>query len=164
MILNALEPWHFAIGGACIAFVTLTLQAVGNRALGVSTGLEEICALGSHAPYFGRAEIRTHWRLVMFCGLFCGGALSAITSGGGHFTWNAGMLDTRFGLSNTAKVIWFFGGGILTGFGTRVAGGCTSGHGIYGFARWQQGSIASVLAFMASGIVTANILWRLLAP
>ena len=46
----------------------------------------------------------------------------------------------------------------------RMAGGCTSGHGIYGMARFQPGSFASVLAFMASGILTANLLWRVIAP
>lgn len=164
MILHELEPWHFAIAGAGIAFVTLTLQAVGNRALGVSTGLEEFCSLVSKSPYFGRPELRSHWRLVLFAGLICGGILSSVTSGKWEWSWDAGMLDTRLHLSNGAKVAWFFVGGLLTGLGTRIAGGCTSGHGIYGMARLQPGSLASVLAFMASGILTANLLWRVIAP
>ena len=164
MLLHDLEPWHFAIAGAGIAGITLTLQAVGNRALGVSTGLEEVCSLGSNAPYFGRAELKSHWRIVMFAGLICGGLLSSLTSGGWQPTWDAGMLDTHLHLDHAAKVVWFFAGGLLTGVGTRMAGGCTSGHGIYGMARMQPGSILSVLAFMASGILTANLLWRVIAP
>lgn len=164
MILHNLEPWHFAIAGAGIALITLTLQAVGNRALGVSTGLEEVCSLGSSAPYFGRGELRAHWRIVMFAGLICGGLLSSITSGSWQLSWDTGMLDTHLHLDNSAKVVWFFAGGLLTGVGTRLAGGCTSGHGIYGMARLQPGSFASVLAFMASGILTANLLWRVIAP
>lgn len=163
-MLHNLEPWHFAIAGAGIAAITLTLQAVGNRALGVSTGLEEVCSLGSKAPYFGRAELRSHWRLVMFAGLICGGVLSSVTSGTWQLTWGVGMLDTHLHLGNASKLAWFLVGGVFTGVGTRMAGGCTSGHGIYGMARMQPGSIASVLAFMASGILTANLLWRVIAP
>ena len=164
MILHNLEPWHFAIAGAGIAAVTLILQGVGNRALGVSTGLEEFCSLASKAPYFARPELRSHWRLVMFAGLICGGVLSSVTSGPWQLSWDVGMLDTRLHLDNASKIAWFFAGGLFIGFGTRMAGGCTSGHGIYGMARLQPGSLASVLAFMASGILTANILWRVIAP
>jgi uncharacterized membrane protein YedE/YeeE len=163
-MLHQLEPWHFAIAGAGIAGVALTLQAVGNRALGVSTGLEEFCSLTSRSPYFARPELRSHWRLVMFAGLVCGGVLSAVTSGGWQPTWDVGMLDSHFHLDHLRKIAWFLGGGLLTGIGTRMAGGCTSGHGIYGMARLQPGSFVSVLAFMASGVVTANLLWRVLAP
>ena len=73
------------------------------------------------------------------------------------------MLDSHFHFANASKIAWFFGGGLLTGIGTRMAGGCTSGHGIYGLARLQPGSLVSVCAFMASGIVTANVLWRVIA-
>lgn len=163
-MLNHLEPWHWAIAGAGIAAVAVSLQAVGNRALGVSTGLEELCSLGSRAPYFRRAELREHWRLVMFAGLVCGGALSALTSGGWKPSWDVAMLDAHVHLPAAGKLAWFFAGGLLTGVGTRLAGGCTSGHGIYGMARLQPGSFASVLAFMASGVLTANLLWRVLAP
>ena len=164
MILHNLEPWHFAIGGAGIALITLTLQAVGNRALGVSTGLEEVCSLVSKSPYFGRSELRAHWRIVLLAGLLCGGVLSSVTSGTWSLTWDVGLLDTRFHFGHLGKIAWFFAGGLLTGLGTRMAGGCTSGHGIYGMARMQPGSIASVLAFMASGVLTANLLWRVIAP
>ena len=163
-MLHQLEPWHFAIAGAGIAGVALTLQAVGNRALGVSTGLEEACSLGSKAPYFARPELRSHWRLVMFAGLICGGVLSSVTSGAWQLSWDVGMLDSHLHLDHAGKIAWFLAGGALTGVGTRMAGGCTSGHGIYGMARLQPGSIASVLAFMASGILTANLLWRVVSP
>jgi uncharacterized membrane protein YedE/YeeE len=48
-------------------------------------------------------------------------------------------------------------GGLLVGFGTRLGGGCTSGHGVCGFARLSPRSIAATVLFMASGIATAVI-------
>ena len=74
----------------------------------------------------------------MFAGLVCGGILSSVTSGAWQLTWDVGMLDSHFHFGHLSKIAWFLAGGALTGVGTRVAGGCTSGHGIYGFARAIQ--------------------------
>jgi hypothetical protein len=46
-------------------------------------------------------------------------------------------------------------GGALVGFGTRMAGGCTSGHGMCGVSRWQKGSLLATVAFFGTGVVTA---------
>jgi uncharacterized membrane protein YedE/YeeE len=45
-------------------------------------------------------------------------------------------------------------GGLLVGFGTRLGGGCTSGHGVCGMARLSPRSIAATFLFMASGFAT----------
>jgi hypothetical protein len=49
-------------------------------------------------------------------------------------------------------------GGALVGFGTRMAGGCTSGHGMCGVSRWQKGSLLATVAFFGTGVVTAFVL------
>jgi uncharacterized membrane protein YedE/YeeE len=46
-------------------------------------------------------------------------------------------------------------GGALVGFGTRMAGGCTSGHGMCGVSRLQKGSLLATVAFFGTGVVTA---------
>jgi hypothetical protein len=48
----------------------------------------------------------------------------------------------------------------LIGFGTRMAGGCTSGHGIFGIANLERASLESTIAFVAAGIVTSNLIYR----
>ncbi len=53
-----------------------------------------------------------------------------------------------------------FGGGLLIGFGTRLAGGCTSGHGIFGLANVEMPSVISTLSFMAAGVATTQIVYR----
>ena len=165
LILNGAHAWHWAATGAVIASVTVLLQFVANRALGVSTGLEDLCAwAGSKAAYFARPELRERWRLPFLAGLVVGGGAAALATGGWAPTWDAGMLDTRLHLSPGAKVAWFVAGGFLIGFGTRLAGGCTSGHGIYGMARLQPGSLLATGAFMAAGAATTNLLFRVLVP
>ena len=48
--------------------------------------------------------------------------------------------------------------GLLVGFGTRLGNGCTSGHGVCGISRGSPRSLASVLTFMTTGILTATLL------
>lgn len=162
LLLHQLSPIHWAYAGLCIAAITLCLQFVANRSLGLSSGLEDLCALGSKAPYFRRPDLGDRWRFPFLFGLFVGGALSAASSGSWELTWSAGMLDKALHLSNPAKLAWFFCGGIFIGFGTRLSGGCTSGHGIYGMATFQRASIQATLTFMAVGTLTSNLLFRVL--
>lgn len=162
MILNGWGLESAVVAGAVIAAVTWTLQGVANRALGVSTGLEEVCGRFSRLPYFGRPELTEKWRLVMLAGLLCGGALAGLTGGGWHLNWTAGMLDTRLHLTDLQKVLWFWAGGLLIGLGTRLAGGDSLGHGVYGLARGQRGSVVTTIVFLTSGILTANLLWVVL--
>lgn len=62
----------------------------------------------------------------------------------------------------TSPASWFglIGAGLLVGFGTRLGNGCTSGHGVCGVSRLSLRSIAATLTFMATGILTAWILYR----
>ncbi len=159
-----LLPIHWALAGLCIALVVLTLQFVANRALGVSTGLEDLCALASKAAYFARAELKQHWRLAFMAGMLIGGGISAVLAGSYAVTWQVGYLDAHLHLGIPAKIVWFFVGGVCTGFGTRLAGGCTSGHGIYGMARLQPASLITTATFMLVGGITSNLLLRVLFP
>jgi len=163
LILHHLEPYHWAAAGAAIGVITLLLLWLTNQRLGISTGFENLCALVIHTPYFQRSEISGSygWRLPFLAGLVLGGALSAATSGGWWPFWDLGMFDTTFGWGPVGKLLWMFGGGVFIGFGTRMAGGCTSGHGIFGIANLERASIEATLAFMAAGLVTTNLIYRL---
>ncbi|HEX7011931.1 MAG TPA: YeeE/YedE thiosulfate transporter family protein [Steroidobacteraceae bacterium] len=164
-ILNDLQPMHWAIAGAAIGLITLCLLFVANRRLGISTGFDDLCSFVLRRPYFRRRAVvsgRT-WRLPFLAGLVLGGALSAALGGGWAPRWDAGMLDTVFALGEGAKLMWMFAGGLLIGFGTRLAGGCTSGHGIFGLSNAEGSGLATTLAFMAGGVLTTQLLYRGLA-
>jgi uncharacterized membrane protein YedE/YeeE len=70
--------------------------------------------------------------------------------------------DPVLEIAEAGKVDWMFAGGVLIGFGTRLAGGCTSGHGIFGLSNFEMPSLVSTLSFMAGGIVTTNLIYRVL--
>ena len=164
LILNDMQPIHWSIAGACISAITLTLLYVGNRRLGVSTGFENVCSLVVRAPYFTRQSLVSSngWRLPLLGGLLLGGLLSALLGGGWEPTWDLGMFDTEIGWGPGGKLAWMFVGGLFIGFGTRLAGGCTSGHGIFGMSNLELPSIVSTVSFMAAGIVTTNLLYRVI--
>lgn len=166
LILHDLMPMSWAAAGVGIAGVTLALLFVANRRLGVSTGLEDICSLALPAPYFRRDAVRSgrQWRLPLLAGLVLGGVVSAVAGGGWQPMWTLGMFDRAIGLAPAGKLAWMFAGGVFIGFGTRLAGGCTSGHGIFGNANLERASIVSTVCFMGAGIVTTHLVYRVLFP
>ena len=60
-------------------------------------------------------------------------------------------------ISITNSLFLLIGGGILVGLGTRISGGCTSGHGISGVGRFSLRSIIATITFMIVGILTVLI-------
>lgn len=162
LILKNLEPYHWAIAGAGIGVLTLFLLFVMRTRLGISTGLENVCALVLRGPYFRRSALTTshRWRLPLLLGLLLGGVLSAVLGGGWEPFWDLGLFDQVIGAGPVGKLLWMFGGGVLIGFGTRLAGGCTSGHGIFGMANLERAGIVATLSFMAAGVVTTNVIYR----
>jgi uncharacterized membrane protein YedE/YeeE len=164
LLLNDLQPLHWAVAGLAIAGVTLVLLFVANRRLGISTGFEDVCSLVLPAAYFRRRAIAAGrpWRLPFLAGLVIGGYLSAVLSGGWTPTWDLGMFDRAVGAGPAVKLAWMFVGGLFIGFGTRLAGGCTSGHGIFGMSNVERPSLITTFSFMAGGIATTNLLYRVI--
>jgi uncharacterized membrane protein YedE/YeeE len=146
--------------------VTLTLLYVANRRLGVSTGFEDACSLVLKAPYFARPAVRSGraWRLPLLAGLLLGGTLSVVLSGEWAPTWSMGVFDRAVGFGPAGKVAWMFVGGLCVGFGTRLGGGCTSGHGIFGLSNLERPSLISTISFMLGGIMTTQFIYRVLFP
>ena len=60
-------------------------------------------------------------------------------------------------ISISSSVILLIIGGALVGFGTRLSGGCTSGHGISGISRFSLRSIIATITFMLAGVLTVLI-------
>ena len=162
LILTQMPPMHWALAGAGIAAITLCLLFLANRRLGISTGFEDVCSLVVTLPYFQRGSVRSgrQWRLPFVVGLVLGGFLSATLSVGWAPRWDLGMLDQALALGPAGKLAWMFVGGLFIGFGTRLAGGCTSGHGIFGLSNVELPSLVTTISFMAGGIVTTQLLYR----
>jgi len=164
LILTHMPPLHWAVAGTGIAAVTLALLFFTNRRLGISSGFDDVCSLVSMSPYFNSQSVLSgrRWRLPFLAGLVLGGALSAAMSGGWRPIWDAGILDRALALGPIAKLAWMFVGGLFIGFGTRLAGGCSSGHGIFGLSNFERASLTSTLSFLAAGMVTTNLIYRVI--
>jgi uncharacterized membrane protein YedE/YeeE len=86
------------------------------------------------------------WRVVLAIGVIIGALMYTLTLSPTGF-WTTSVQLWRLVL-----------GGLLVGFGTRLSGGCTSGHGISGLASLSKTSLYAVLVFMGVAIVTANMI------
>lgn len=166
LLMTGAPPIHWAVAGAGIGLITLVLLWTTNHRLGISSGFEDVCSLVLRAPYLRRAEVTMgrRWRLPFLGGLVVGGALSRALAHGWAPSWNLDRLDAAFAFSHATKLAWMFVGGVFIGFGTRMAGGCTSGHGIFGMSNFERASIVSTLSFMAAGIATTALIYGVLAP
>jgi uncharacterized membrane protein YedE/YeeE len=91
-----------------------------------------------------------------------GGFLSAVLAGGWAPIWDLGLFDQVIGYGPAGKLAWMFVGGLFIGFGTRLGNGCTSGHGIFGLSNLELPSLITTLSFMAGGLVTTQIIYRVI--
>lgn len=110
------------------------------------------------APEPARRPQQPATHILFLAALVAGGVLSSLLGGGVALTTIRGTAFT--GLFGAGPLSWLvlFGGGILVGAGTRMAGGCTSGHGLCGVSRFQSGSLVATCAFFGAGIAVSFLL------
>jgi len=118
-------------------------------------------AVRRHGGPPGPAPLVT--QAVLLGSIFVGGLLAALTSGRFHLRLDmgAGYRDVVTG-NPVVMVVLLFVGGVLVGFGTRLAGGCTSGHGLNGCGRLSPASLVATATFFATGVVVSFLLWKVI--
>lgn len=133
-ITNALS------GGALIGLAAVLLLVFNGRIAGISG----ICSavLKPHLP-------DNIWRIVFLAGMLGGAYLFPLLTGK--------VLDVEISSSWPLLIT----SGLLVGFGTRLGGGCTSGHGVCGLARLSKRSLTSTLLFMGVAMITATSIFLL---
>jgi uncharacterized membrane protein YedE/YeeE len=133
-------PLSALIGGALIGLSAVILWVMHGRVAGIS-GIVG----GLVDPPQGTAAGDAGWRIAFLLGLLAA-PLVYWTAGGGYPTATV-----------TSSLPLLVAGGLLVGFGTRLGGGCTSGHGVCGMARLSPRSLAATLVFMAGGFATVFV-------
>ena len=95
--------------------------------------------------------------------IFAGGWIAATRSGRFElrFDMGEGFRDIVTG-NSTAMICVLFVGGVLVGFGTRLAGGCSSGHGLSGCGRLRPVSILATAVFFGTAVVVSFLLWKVI--
>ena len=132
--------YHFTpvsglIGGAVIGLASALLMLSTGRLAGISGILGGVLT----------ASRDRAWRLAFIAGLIAAALIGPLLGTSG---------PVRLSSSNLAL---YAIAGLLVGFGTRMSKGCTSGHGVCGFARVSARSIVATLVFMATAIVTVAL-------
>ena len=112
-------------------------------------------------PYYAENPPRLAWETLFVPAAILGGLIAALTGGEFRHEWLHPMWVARFGDSILLRGLVAFGGGILMAFGARLAGGCTSGHGISGTLQLNLASWIAVICFFIGGIAVAMPLYFL---
>ena len=111
--------------------------------------------------YFQDNPPRVGWEFVFVVATIAGGAMAARTGGEFANEWLPPMWVARFGDSVALRAVVAGGGGVLMALGARLAGGCTSGHGISGTLQLNVASWIAVAGFFIGGIAAAMLLFKL---
>lgn len=95
--------------------------------------------------------------------IFLGGFVAAVTSGRFHLRYDLGPgFRNLVTADSTAMIAVLFVGGVLVGFGTRLAGGCSSGHGLSGCGRLRPVSIVATAVFFGTAVAVSFLLWKVI--
>ena len=179
------RPWPWYIAGPLIGLVVPTLLVLGNKQFGISANLRHTCAIVALASVeFFRYDWRRvgGWNLAFIVGVLLGGFIAGHWLGTDTPITLADATKTDLGalgirdlsgmvpreLFNWGSLLTLRGfvmlivGGVLVGFGTAYAGGCTSGHAISGLADLQLPSLIAVLGFFAGGLISTWLVIPLL--
>lgn len=92
-----------------------------------------------------------------------GGLVATLLRGNFHFAFNLGPEHTALFGTGVSEALVLLGAGVLVGFGTRMAGGCSSGHGLSGCSRLQPGSLIGTAAFFGAAVVVSILLAKVFA-
>ncbi len=174
------QPWPWYVAGPLVGLTIPILLILGNKSFGISSSLRHICAscLPAGIPFFTYDWKKEAWNLFFVGGILLGGILVKL------FLYNPQALEVHpdlvqelsaYGITNFKQLIpqdlftWsslltlrgfiiIVIGGFLVGFGTRYAGGCTSGHSIMGLSNLQWPSLIATISFMVGGLIMANFI------
>ena len=176
------EPWPWYVSGVLIAFVLFLLLMV-EKNFGMSSNLRTLCAIcgaGKKSNFFNYNWKEQRWNLIVVLGAIIGGFIaSQYLSNTMVVNINPGTIENLNNLgfksagnaylptelydnaafSNLKNVLILAIGGLLVGFGTRYAGGCTSGHAISGLSNLQLPSLIAVIGFFIGGLFMIHILF-----
>ncbi len=174
------QPWAWYVAGPLIGLMVPALLILGNKTLGISSSLRHVCAacLPANIPFFKYDWKKEAWNLFFAAGIIAGAVIIAsffndpnpvainpklVTELNGYGITDQhallpGQLFNWQQLLTIKGLFFMVFGGFLVGFGTRYAGGCTSGHAIMGLSNLQLPSLIATISFMAGGFIMANLI------
>jgi uncharacterized membrane protein YedE/YeeE len=174
------QPWPWYVAGPLLGLMVPVLLIAGNKTLGISSSLRHICAacFPANISFFKYNWKKEVWNLFFVAGIIAGAFIAIqFLSFNTHVDVNPKLAEAlnKYGINNYDHLapielfswpslltlrgfITLVFGGFLVGFGTRYAGGCTSGHSIMGLSNLQWPSLVATVCFMAGGFIMANLI------
>ena len=174
------EPWPWYVSGPIIGLTVPILLILGNKLLGISSSLRHTCAAIAPAkiPFLQYNWKEESWNLFFAAGILVGGFIGGVLLSNGQpvaisaetirdiqalgiqsfdglipsdvYNW-----ETLFSARGFVVIVL---GGFMIGFGSRYAGGCTSGHAIMGLSSLQWASLVTVIFFFIGGLLMTWII------
>lgn len=179
------QTWHWSISGLIIGVIMLTLIYFG-KVFGMSSNLRSLCSMtgiGKRVPFFDWDWKSQKWNLAVVFGAMIGGyvavtylsdptnvaisnvALSQLSLINIDLPSGNLLPNTLFGnevFQSIKGIFILVFGGFLVGFGSRYAGGCTSGHAIAGLSNFQMPSLKAVIGFFIGGLIMVHLIFPLI--
>ena len=174
------QPWPWYIAGPLIGLTVPVLLILGNKSFGISSSLRHICAscIPANISFFKYDWKKEAWNLFFVFGIFLGGVIAVtLLNNPDPVEVNPKLAEelSSYGITDYSNLVpteifnWsallsirgfimMIVGGFLVGFGTRYAGGCTSGHAIMGLSNLQWPSLVATICFMVGGFIMANLI------
>ena len=174
------QPWPWWAAGIIIGLTVPALLILGNKHFGISANLRHFCAacFPANVKFFHYDWKKEVWNFFFVGGILAGAVIATIwlknpdpiqvhpdlardlaTHG---ITQIDGLLPADLfswdSLMSLRGLVLMVVGGFLVGFGTRYAGGCTSGHAIMGLSDLQFPSLVATVSFMIGGFLMTNLL------
>lgn len=178
------QPWPWYIAGLIAGLTVPALLLLGNKKFGISSTLRHMCAacVPAKIPFFQYDWKKEAWNLYFVIGIALGAFLGHTFLSDpntiviapetvkdlkeiGVTSFNDLMPADIFNWSTLLSLkgfIFIILGGFLVGFGTRYAGGCTSGHAIMGLSNLQWPSFVATVSFMIGGVIMTHLILPLL--
>lgn len=180
-----LNPWPWYVSGPLIAIVMALLLYFG-KTFGMSSNLKTMCSImgaGKAVSFFKFNWKEQIWNLIVILGTVIGGFIATQYLSNDSLTdlnpttvaelqnmgfENSGAtlvpneMYSMEALTSPKGLLLLILGGLLVGFGTRYASGCTSGHAITGLSSLQKSSLIAVIGFFIGGLIMTNFILPLI--
>jgi uncharacterized protein len=163
--------WSPYLVGALIGVLALLTMLVSGKKVGASSAYADMAGVVGRfvAPrhiaslqYFREHQPAIGWALLFLTATIVGAFLAAWTDGELSGRYLQDLWVARFGPdSHLLRTLIALVGGVVMAYGARLAGGCTSGHGISGTLQLAVSSWIAVICFFIGGIATALLVYRL---
>ena len=162
--------WSPYLVGALIGVLSMATFYFSDKPLGVSTAYARLAGLVGKLFSKGHTETlkfyqekkpKIEWEVMLMFGIILGAFVAAYTGGEITAAWVPALWQERFGSDVALRAGVAFAGGAIMAYGARLAGGCTSGHGISGALQLSVSSWIALACFFIAAIATSMLLFRL---